>query len=160
MATLLQNIVANAVLGTVLAILAAAITRVVRRAPLAHFVWLLVLLKLITPPLLRIEIPLPTMTSLIAASAATPNSASQAADVRTIGQEVVKQDRPIDVASIRTDREENRDLPDTPTLSPLLGLDPVLSAQAPQSIADSDTLENGADCPAPQVSSPALRRPR
>lgn len=47
----------NAVLATLLALLAAAATVVCRRPALVHGLWLLVLLKLITPPLFYVPIP-------------------------------------------------------------------------------------------------------
>jgi beta-lactamase regulating signal transducer with metallopeptidase domain len=49
----------NAVLAAVLAFGVAAIVRVGRRPALAHGLWLLVLLKLVTPPLVDVPIPLP-----------------------------------------------------------------------------------------------------
>jgi beta-lactamase regulating signal transducer with metallopeptidase domain len=49
----------NAALAAVLAIGVAVIVRVGRRPALAHGLWLLVLLKLVTPPLVDVPIPLP-----------------------------------------------------------------------------------------------------
>jgi beta-lactamase regulating signal transducer with metallopeptidase domain len=49
----------NAALAAVLALGVAAIVRVGRRPALAHGLWLLVLLKLVTPPLVDVPIPLP-----------------------------------------------------------------------------------------------------
>jgi beta-lactamase regulating signal transducer with metallopeptidase domain len=46
----------NAAAATVLALLAAGLGRVVRRPALAHSLWLLVLLKLLTPPLLALPV--------------------------------------------------------------------------------------------------------
>ena len=42
----------NAITATVLAVLAVATTRLWRNAPLAHLLWLVVLVKLVTPPTL------------------------------------------------------------------------------------------------------------
>src|SRR5438270_4679277 len=50
---------ANALLATVLALFAAAAGRVFRFPALTHFLWLLVLAKLLTPPLARVPVPWP-----------------------------------------------------------------------------------------------------
>ena len=49
--TLLCIGLTNALAATVLAVLAAGATRALRRPALAHGLWLLVLLKLLAPPL-------------------------------------------------------------------------------------------------------------
>jgi beta-lactamase regulating signal transducer with metallopeptidase domain len=49
----------NAVLVAALAIIVAGVTWLCRRPALAHALWLLVLVKLITPPLFPVEVPLP-----------------------------------------------------------------------------------------------------
>jgi beta-lactamase regulating signal transducer with metallopeptidase domain len=49
-------ILSNAIVATVLALLAAAVSSVCRRPALVHSLWLLVLIKLITPPILPVEI--------------------------------------------------------------------------------------------------------
>src|SRR5437016_13961586 len=51
-----QLVLGNAVAATVLALLASAVGLVCRRPALIHSLWLLVLVKLITPPICRIEI--------------------------------------------------------------------------------------------------------
>lgn len=51
--------VSNAVAATVLALMAIGVTAVYRRPALAHGLWLLVLLKLVTPPLLFLPITWP-----------------------------------------------------------------------------------------------------
>jgi hypothetical protein len=57
-----QTLLANALAAILLAIAAAAISRFARRPPLAHFLWLLVLLKLVTPPVWSFEIPIAVAT--------------------------------------------------------------------------------------------------
>src|SRR5713226_4948593 len=52
---------ANAVLATGLALVAWAAGRLARRPFLAHALWLLVLLKLITPPLMTVPISWPSI---------------------------------------------------------------------------------------------------
>jgi beta-lactamase regulating signal transducer with metallopeptidase domain len=47
----------NAVMATVLAVLAAVLCRICRRPAFAHGLWLLVLLKLLTPPLVSVPLP-------------------------------------------------------------------------------------------------------
>jgi beta-lactamase regulating signal transducer with metallopeptidase domain len=56
----------NAIVAAALALVAVAVSRIYRRPPLTHIVWLLVLLKLITPPIVRIPIawPSPTQSEL------------------------------------------------------------------------------------------------
>jgi beta-lactamase regulating signal transducer with metallopeptidase domain len=49
----------NAVAATLLALAAVAVGRLVRRPALAHGLWLLVLLKLLTPPLWQVPLPWP-----------------------------------------------------------------------------------------------------
>src|SRR5438105_7432978 len=52
----LEAVVSNAVTVIQLAILAALISRMCRQPALAHALWLLVLLKLITPPLVPVSV--------------------------------------------------------------------------------------------------------
>src|SRR6266545_8411985 len=59
MGTLLEIGLSNAIVASVLALLAAAGARLLRRPALAHALWLLVLLKLLTPPLITIPLPWP-----------------------------------------------------------------------------------------------------
>ncbi|HEX5272525.1 MAG TPA: hypothetical protein VFW33_18635, partial [Gemmataceae bacterium] len=56
MSTLLGIGLANAVMAAALALLAVAVGRVWRKPALRHGLWLLVLLKLVTPPLLPIPV--------------------------------------------------------------------------------------------------------
>src|SRR5262249_5366761 len=59
MDTLLHVGLSNAALATALALSAAIASRLCRRPALAHSLWLLVLLKLLTPPLWRVPLPWP-----------------------------------------------------------------------------------------------------
>jgi beta-lactamase regulating signal transducer with metallopeptidase domain len=59
MDTLIEIGLWNAAASAVLALLAAAVARVCRRPALAHALWLLVLLKLLTPPLVPFSLSLP-----------------------------------------------------------------------------------------------------
>src|SRR4051812_38404526 len=56
MDTLLHAGLSNALMAAVLALPAAAVARLGRRPALAHALWLLVLLKLLTPPLIPIPV--------------------------------------------------------------------------------------------------------
>lgn len=60
MFSLLEIGLSNALAATLLALLAAGVGSVCRRPALVHSLWLLVLLKLITPPLLQLPVHLPT----------------------------------------------------------------------------------------------------
>src|SRR5437763_15667868 len=64
----LEITLTNIAMATALAVLAALVARVYRRPALSHFLWLLVLLKLVTPPLLPVRVHLPA-----AWEAALPN---------------------------------------------------------------------------------------
>lgn len=75
MNTLLHVGLSNAVAATVLAVLALAASRFGRRPALVHSLWLLVLLKLVTPPVWNI--PLPWFSS--APAAPTPTDVAPAA---------------------------------------------------------------------------------
>jgi bla regulator protein blaR1 len=60
MESLLSVGLSNAVAAIVLALLAFAVDRSIRRPAISHCFWLLVLLKLVTPPLVRVPLPWPT----------------------------------------------------------------------------------------------------
>jgi beta-lactamase regulating signal transducer with metallopeptidase domain len=57
METLVHIGLSNAVLATLLALLAAAASLILRRPALCHSLWLLVFLKLLTPPLYHVPVP-------------------------------------------------------------------------------------------------------
>lgn len=59
METLLQIGLSNALVATLLALVAVCVGRFCRRPALTHSLWLLVLLKLITPPLVSVPLPWP-----------------------------------------------------------------------------------------------------
>src|SRR5438132_10963338 len=56
MAWLISMTLTNAVLATLLALVAFAASRLVRSPALTHLLWVVVLLKLITPPLVQVPI--------------------------------------------------------------------------------------------------------
>jgi beta-lactamase regulating signal transducer with metallopeptidase domain len=58
MHTLLEIVVGNAAMAAVLALAAAVLSRLCRRPALTHTLWVLVLLKLVTPPLVFFPLPL------------------------------------------------------------------------------------------------------
>jgi bla regulator protein blaR1 len=74
MNSLLEVALSNAVVATVLAIAAAAFGRIARRPAVAHLLWILVLLKLVTPPFVGVPVPLPDATDF----RLTANTASEA----------------------------------------------------------------------------------
>ena len=63
MRTLLEIALSNAAVATVLAVVAFGVTVVFRRPALAHAAWLLVLLKLLTPPLFTVPVELPRVSA-------------------------------------------------------------------------------------------------
>ena len=60
----------NAAVAAVLALLALAVGRVCRSPAVRHFLWVLVLLKLVTPPLVRV--PLAVLPASLAAPSVEP----------------------------------------------------------------------------------------
>ncbi len=79
MNTLLEIGLSNAIMAGLLALPAAAVSTWGRRPALAHVLWLLVLIKLITPPLFSVSIPWPASSEAVSSQAAFPASASSAA---------------------------------------------------------------------------------
>ncbi|MGH7129060.1 MAG: hypothetical protein ACREIV_10855, partial [Planctomycetaceae bacterium] len=55
---LLQTALTNAVTAALLAAVVLVVTRFVRRPALAHLLWVVVLIKLVTPPLKDVRIPI------------------------------------------------------------------------------------------------------
>ena len=53
-----EAVLANAVLAGVLAVAVGVATRHLRRPAVAYWLWMLVLLKLVTPPLFHVPVPL------------------------------------------------------------------------------------------------------
>lgn len=70
--TLLETALSNALVALPLAALAFAASRAAKRPALTHALWLLVLLKLVTPPLFHVSVPLPEVAHTPAAEVA-PN---------------------------------------------------------------------------------------
>jgi beta-lactamase regulating signal transducer with metallopeptidase domain len=83
-AALLQIGLVNAALATLLACLVALVARKVRQPALIHFLWIIVLFKLVTPPIIKIpiEVPFPVFT---AAAPADDNSSTRAGE-RTVSR--------------------------------------------------------------------------
>ncbi|HEV2947172.1 MAG TPA: M56 family metallopeptidase [Gemmataceae bacterium] len=65
MPPLLHIVLGNAVMASLLALLAAAVKYFVRRPALAHGLWLLVLLKLLTPPIIPLQVSWPASEDLV-----------------------------------------------------------------------------------------------
>ncbi len=57
MESLVHTLLSNALAATVLAVVAAGVSRICRRPAITHGLWLIVLLKLVTPPFLPVAIP-------------------------------------------------------------------------------------------------------
>ena len=71
MNSFLEFLAANTLVSGCLALVAALVWRCTRHAPIAHALMLLALLKLITPPLFDVDLPVPGF-----GSAATPSTSS------------------------------------------------------------------------------------
>src|SRR5215471_15146516 len=63
MRMLLETGLSNAVMATALALMAAILSRLCRRPALSHALWLLVLLKLVTPPFFQVALPWSTLAA-------------------------------------------------------------------------------------------------
>ena len=85
MQTFLHVCLDNAAAAAVLAVFAFAAGMVCRRPAVRHGLWLLVLLKLLTPPLLRVPVPWPAPAEPAAAPAVVPEPAPPAAPARPAG---------------------------------------------------------------------------
>jgi beta-lactamase regulating signal transducer with metallopeptidase domain len=59
MNSLLEAALSNAAVATLLAVAAAVFSRIAKRPAVAHLLWILVLLKLVTPPFVGVPVPLP-----------------------------------------------------------------------------------------------------
>ena len=57
--TILECVLSNVAIAAMLALVAAMITRMTQRPQVAHVLWLLVLVKLVTPPIIHIPLALP-----------------------------------------------------------------------------------------------------
>jgi bla regulator protein BlaR1 len=60
---LVQTLLSNAVVATILAVAAALLGRTCRRPALTHSLWLVVMLKLITPPLVLVSVPVTAVST-------------------------------------------------------------------------------------------------
>jgi beta-lactamase regulating signal transducer with metallopeptidase domain len=96
MATFLEIVLWNAAAAAVLALAAAAASRLFRRPALTHMLWLLVLLKLVTPPLVPFPLTLPAAedrpappTESFVAAAPADDADPPAADSAPEGDEVL-----------------------------------------------------------------------
>jgi bla regulator protein BlaR1 len=108
MNSLLEVALSNAVVATVLAVAAAAFGRFARRPAVAHLLWILVLLKLVTPPFVGVPVPLPESVDFRLAAdtpgepmaltaPAWPGAESESAlplDLENAGAEAPTQDQP------------------------------------------------------------------
>src|SRR5262245_56067006 len=93
MESLLRAGLSNAVAATLMALLVTCLSRPLARRPaVVHGLWLLVLLKLITPPVYEVPIPWP-----VASAGPTPTSAEPAPnEVYPVAELVVRVDAPDD----------------------------------------------------------------
>ena len=93
-----ESALTNALLATILASLAFLATRRLRRPAIAHALWLIVLLKLVTPPVAKLEVPsIPVATR---PSKVVPNETLPGVVAATAtGESVLQRDalRPVDV---------------------------------------------------------------
>lgn len=150
MRMLLEIGLSNALMATMLAIPAALATRFSRRPVLAHTLWLLVLLKLVTPPLFKVTAPDP---------AAFVSATVQAPSPRPFPPEPEKRRPPIEELAAL-----DRDRPECTTESPSTACDAPAPSEteitaAPEPLIMLTPLASGAaepPAPPPTVAPPAL----
>ena len=70
MDSLVHTLLSNALAATFMAVIAMALARMCRRPALTHSVWLLVMLKLVTPPFVTVSLPIASVIPLIESSPA------------------------------------------------------------------------------------------
>ncbi len=108
MPTILEAVLSNVAIATLLAAIAMAVSRCFRCPPVAYALWLLVLLKLVTPPVLSIPVPFfPEHLSSVETSHARLVETSRSVGVSTESAAYLAADLPIDPAT-QLDYEPNR----------------------------------------------------
>jgi beta-lactamase regulating signal transducer with metallopeptidase domain len=117
----LQIGVTNALVATALAVVAALVAKLARRPALSHALWLLVLLKLITPPLVVVPVEWPE-------SEATPAAPPAVADAKQ--QPALAESTPVAVARLPEAKVEAvEDDADPPVVEPPSGEQPPATEQ-------------------------------
>jgi beta-lactamase regulating signal transducer with metallopeptidase domain len=108
--SLLEAGLSNALAATVLALLAAAAGCICRRPAVLHALWLLVLVKLITPPLLRVPLPWPPAPAAAARSVVIDQEIGrQQPDPRLLATDVPTPPTP-DLPEISEPHERSREV--------------------------------------------------
>jgi beta-lactamase regulating signal transducer with metallopeptidase domain len=101
MDSLLQIGLSNAVVASFLALLALVVGSVCRRPAVVHGLWLLVLLKLVTPPLVRVPVPWPVSVDSSHATASRAGFPTElAAGPPTPGQEIAPAPFPLPLEGV------------------------------------------------------------
>jgi beta-lactamase regulating signal transducer with metallopeptidase domain len=128
MENLLHLGLSNAVGTVVLALVAAAAAFVIRRRPaLIHGLWLLVLLKLFTPPLVRLPSPWPAPEAPAEPVAAAPDAGASPERVLL----VVRPPEAVDAVEVATAPPEPADLVANVAVPPVVEERPADAAAAP-----------------------------
>ena len=89
MESLVHILLSNALAATFMAAVAAAVGRICRRPALTHSLWLVVMLKLVTPPLVPVSLPVANVLSWIGSSPAiahVDHSAGTAAQIDALAE--------------------------------------------------------------------------
>jgi beta-lactamase regulating signal transducer with metallopeptidase domain len=100
MKTLLEMALWNAAAAAVLALAAAAVSRLCRKPALAHVLWLLVLVKLVTPPLVPFALPWPAEQVSVAAGEGAPASAAPTEAPVPVEGSAIPAEAPADVEEL------------------------------------------------------------
>lgn len=141
--SLVETIVANTALAAILAIPAWFVGRRTRYQAVAHLLWLIVLLKLLTPPLVPLRIPAPAFASSWMAPAptvakspaaeapATKNTASNSAAAAAPVPKIASKSKGTSKVSTKENRAAaDKSIEVAPSLLSILGRDLQVAAKA------------------------------
>jgi bla regulator protein BlaR1 len=131
MESLVHAMLSNALAATVLALLVAILGRTCRRPALIHGLWLVVMIKLVTPPVLTVSLPvgvefLPSGWSIAEAGEDARVSTASTALPQDLAVATLDEERNADLP-----RDENQALPATDTSNGEIGFDPESHAAIP-----------------------------
>ncbi len=100
---LAQAVLSNAVVALLLAIIATMVGWRLRRPAMAHGLWVLVLIKLVTPPIIHVSVPVPAWMTLSRSSVVFNQMAmpGSVADAASVGSDASSIRHDSDASSIR-----------------------------------------------------------
>lgn len=113
-------VLSNAVSVTILAAVVFVATRIYRHAPIAHFLWLIVLVKMVMPPVFNVTVPINSDNASFA-ERPSPVSTENGNSGAGVPEPQIATVRATDMAAVRTEK-----LSTAPLTTPLVaGIDPL-----------------------------------